>query len=93
VFREILALKERVEREILPRFSARRQDNAQILMRNLYARPVIDVKFATKLLNTTTNTTAALIADFSDYGILTEITGQRRNRLFAFREYINLFKR
>jgi Fic family protein len=43
VFRSILAIKERIERDVLPRFSARRQDNAQALMRHLYARPVVDV--------------------------------------------------
>ncbi len=44
VFKSILALKERIDREVLPRFSTRRQDNAQQLMRRLYQKPVIDVK-------------------------------------------------
>lgn len=92
VFRAILALKERIEREILPRFSHRRQENAQSLMRHLYGRPIIDVKGATALLSTTTNTAAALIDDLVDYGILIEMTGQRRNRLFVFHEYLNLFR-
>ena len=93
VFKSILAMKERIEREVLPRFSARRQDHAQTLVRRLYGKPVIDVKSAAGELSTTINTATALITDLLGHGVLVEITGQRRNRLFIFREYIDLFKR
>lgn len=93
VFRSILLIKERIERDVLPRFSARRQDNAHALMRHLYARPVVDVNMAAGILGTTTNTASALIVDMVTHGVLTEITGQRRNRLFVFNEYIELFRR
>jgi Fic family protein len=93
VFRAILAIKERVEREVLPGFSHRRQENAQRLMRHLYAQPVIDVKMVTKLLSTTPNTAASLINDLVEYGVLSEMTGQRRNRLFLFHDYIGLFRK
>jgi len=93
VFREILALKERIEREVMPRFSKRRQDNVQTLMRHLYARPVIDVKYVTKLIASSPNTASALINDLVAHDVLVEITGQRRNRLFMFHEYIALFRR
>lgn len=92
VFRQILDLKERVEREVLPRFSHRRQENAQALVRQLYARPIIDVKAVTQLLSTTPNTASSLIADLVTHGVLEEITGQRRNRLFLFRDYLALFR-
>jgi Fic family protein len=93
VFRSILTIKERIERDVLPRFSSRRQDNAQALMRHLYARPVVDVNNAAKIIGATTNTANALIADMVAHGVLLEITGQRRNRLFVFNEYIELFRR
>lgn len=93
VFRSILLIKERIERDVLPRFSARRQDNAHALMRHLYARPVVDINMAAEILGTTTNTASALIVDMVTHGVLTEITGQRRNRLFVFNEYIELFRR
>ncbi|HAX90936.1 MAG TPA: cell filamentation protein Fic, partial [Rhodospirillaceae bacterium] len=92
VFRAILVLKERIEREVLPHFSSRRVENAHTLVQHLYGRPVVDVKSVSKLLNTTHNTAASLIADLVKYKILTEITGQQRNRLFVFSEYIFLFK-
>lgn len=93
VFKGILAIKERIDGEVLPRFSLRRQDNSQTLMRHLYARPVVDVKAVTALLDTTTNTATSLISDLVNYGVLIEITGQRRNRLFLFQEYIELFQK
>lgn len=93
VFRAILALKERIEREVLPRFSHRRQENAQQLMRYLYGQPVTDVKAVTALLDTTTNTAASLINDMVEHGVLVEMTGQRRNRLFLFHDYLDLFRK
>jgi Fic family protein len=93
VFRAILTLKERIEREVLPRFSHRRQENAQQLMRYLYGQPVTDVKAVTALLDTTTNTAASLINDMVEHGVLLEVTGQRRNRLFLFRDYLDLFRK
>lgn len=92
-FREILALKARIDAEVLPRFSSRRQDNAQTVMRNLYARPIVDVRIVTEWTGSTTNTASALINDFVQHGVLEEITRQRRNRLFMFHEYVDLFRR
>lgn len=92
VFRAILDLKQRIERDVLPRFSTRRQDGAHALVRHLYGRPVVDVKWTAKKTETSTNTASALIADMVSFGVLTEITGQRRNRLFVFRDYLDLFR-
>lgn len=92
VFRAIIDLRQRIERDVLPRFSTRRQDNAHKLMRHLYAQPVIDVKWATDTLGASTNTASALITDLVSFGVLVEITGQHRNRLFTFSDYLNLFR-
>lgn len=93
VFKGVLTLKERIDRDVLPRFSARRQDNAQQLMRRLYQKPVIDVKAVAELLGTTVQTAGVFVRDLVEFGVLVEITGQRRNRLFVFREYLALFSR
>ena len=93
VFRDILAIKERIERNVLPRFSTRRHGNAQALMRRLYARPVVNVNEAARVIKATTNTANALITDMVAHDVLVEITGGRRNRLFIFDEYIELFRR
>lgn len=93
VFKDILALKERIERKQMPTFHVRRQANAQALMRSLYKNPVTNIKMVTDLIEAQTNTAAALIDDFVKLGILKEFTGQKRNRLFIFDNYVRLFKR
>ena len=93
VFKDILALKLRVEQGVLPRFSTRRQENVQSLIRHLYQDPVVSIKEVAALLNIKTNTAAALVSDFVKYGVLTELTGGRRNRQFYFTEYLALFGR
>jgi Fic family protein len=92
LFRAVLSLKQRIDAEVMPRFSARRLVTAQALMRQLYAQPVIDVKKAAQTTGATINTVSALIADFVEAKLLVEVTGLRRNRLFVFKPYMNLFK-
>ena len=43
-------------------------------------------------IGSTTNTAASLIDDMVEHGVLVEVTGQRRNRLFLFQDYLDLFK-
>jgi Fic family protein len=93
VFRDIIALKEKVEREVLPRFSARRQENVQTLMIHLYQQPLVNIKDVEILLNTTTNTASALVGDLVKYDVLKSPAGRRRNRIFWFSEYIMIFSR
>lgn len=91
VFRAILELKEKVDQEILPRFSVRRQENVRQLMRSLYGKPVTDIKAICHVLDITPNTAGTLVDDLVKYGVLSEITGQQRNRLFVFKDYLALF--
>lgn len=93
VFRAILALKQNIDADVLPRFSTRRVPVAQGLMRQLYARPVTDIKSAAKTANCTVGTASAIIRDLVSYGILRELTGQRRNRLFVFHDYLAIFQK
>jgi len=93
VFKDILSLKERLEREVLPHFTTRRQENAQTLMQYLYKKPVLDIKEVSNLLGLQANTAAALVNDFVKHGVLYELTGKQRNRLFMFRDYILIFNR
>jgi len=93
VFRDIIALKEKLEREVLPHFSTRRQKNVQTLMTHLYQYPMVTIKDVVALLNTTTNTGAALVSDLVKYSVLRELAGRQRNRVFWFSEYIIIFNR
>lgn len=92
VFKDIIILKQNIESEVLPRFSTRRQENAQKLMRYLYRHPVVNIKVVTNLLEIKTNTASALVADFVKHGVLVEWTGKQRNRLFLFNDYVVAFR-
>jgi len=91
-FQYILGLKKRIDQEVMPHFSTRRQANAQKLMQSLYARPITDVKAVEAMIKGGNNTANALVSDFVKHGVLLEFTGQRRNRLFIFHDYMKLFR-
>jgi Fic family protein len=91
VFKNILMLKSRLESEVLPRFSSRRQQNAQVFARQLYQTPLVSVKDVTELLDVNPNTAAALVNDFVRYGILKNLGDNKRNRLFYFADYLAIF--
>lgn len=91
-FKSILLLKEEIEHEKLPRLHARKQANARQLMRMLYQRPIMDINQVSTLLAIRHNTATALVQDFMTQGILAELTGHQRNRLYAFAPYIRLFR-
>ena len=86
-----MALKQRLDSEVLPHFSTRRQQNAQTLMQQLYQRPVINVKGVTELLDLLHNTASALVRDFVAHGVLYELTEKQRNRVYWFKDYVTIF--
>ena len=91
VFKEVMSLKEKTERENLPRLHVRKQANAHNLMNHLYQYPIVSIKKVTSVLNTQPNTARSLVNDFTRLGVLKELTGQKRNRLFIFDEYVRIF--
>ena len=91
VFKDIVALRQRLDRKVLPHFSTRRQQNAQSLMQALYQSPVISIKTVVELLGLPHNTAAALVRDFVDHGVLRELGEKKRNRVYWFRDYLSIF--
>ncbi|MBU2636242.1 MAG: Fic family protein [Bacteroidetes bacterium] len=89
-FREILKLKEKIEGESLL-LLGKRIHKAKKLLGFLYKKPIVSVREVEKLLNVTTKPANAIIKDFINLGILKEITGYKRNRLFLFEDYYKLF--
>ena len=83
--------KEEIERKKLPTLNTRKQDNAQNLIMHLYKAPVVSIKNIRNVLNVQTNTASSLVKDFTQLGILKELTGRKRNRLFIFEEYFQIF--
>ncbi|MCH8326277.1 MAG: Fic family protein [Bacteroidetes bacterium] len=89
-FQGILKLKENIENERIIKLG-KKIPNARKVIKKLYSEPIISANGIVNFLNVTPATANSLIQDFVNLGILNEITGGRRDRLFAFTEYMNLF--
>lgn len=90
-FRSIIKLREEVERHSIPTLG-RKTNLAQTFLHHLYGRPIVDSQEVSEKLSITTSTALRLIEDFIRLGILVEITGYKRNRIFVFEKYLNLFE-
>ncbi len=88
--KKILQLKEDIEGTRIVSLGKKTR-TAKIFMNVLYSNPVISVNGAKEKLGLSHPSTSALAADFERLGILREMTGFKRNRLFSFTEYLNLF--
>ena len=66
---------------------------AMNLIRYLYTKPIVDAADVAKVLAVNISTANRLIQDFEKLGILSEKTGFKRNRIFIFEKYLNLFGR
>jgi len=89
-FNNINTLRNRIELNQLINLG-RKQKDAKKLIDVLYKNPIIDAKDVAQKLNIHIATANRLIKDFERLGILKELTGYKRNRIFAFEEYINIF--
>jgi len=61
-------------------------------LQHLYSNPMVDGTDVVKVFKINLSTAFHLIDDFVRLKILVEITGQKRNRIFAFEPYIKLFR-
>ncbi len=62
------------------------------LFEELPGNPVVTLSQVVELLNTTKPTASKAIDALVEIGILTEITGGKRNRMFRYSKYINLLE-
>ena len=87
---QIMALKARTD--VMVAQLGRRSPSAHSLMNALYKNPVISVEGAQKACALKSHKAAnELVAVLVDKGILVEITGQTRNRIFLFEQYVEAF--
>ena len=62
------------------------------LVHLLFRKPIITVNAAASLLDCTFATANNIMSGLEERGVLKEVTGQRRNRRFRFRAYLDLFE-
>lgn len=88
-FQQVLALRTEVEARVHE--LGRRGKSGLALLKLLYRRPVVTVGEVSKALDLSAPTANALVAEFERLGLLREMTGFARNRVFVFETYLKLF--
>ena len=89
VFMKILALRNDVEKAVLT--LGKRAPMAQEALNHFYRKPIVSAQELVKVLKVSTPTANSLIKTLTELNILTEITGQKRGRMYSFERYLKLF--
>ena len=86
----VLELKKRLEQQIEDEFG-RRSPVGKKLLNGLFLEPTITVEKAAQITGLSFKAANDLVVLFQEKGILNEQTGQARNRIFVFQDYLKAF--
>jgi Fic family protein len=89
---DILKLKAAVEKTLFPALG-KRLKSGQVFFSALFSRPLVNTRNVQEIADLSPKAANDLIAKFVELGILKEMTGFQRNRVYIFESYLNLFKR
>lgn len=89
-FDNILKLQKQVDSQIQTLGS--RTANAQKIVHYLYQHPMIDAAKVGEVADISPASAYKLIADLEQFGILKEITGGKRGKMYVFSAYLQLFQ-
>ncbi len=90
-FQKILELKKEMDAVVVG--FGKKAHNASKLIEYLYQKPIVSVSDIAEPLGVSKPTANSLINEFETKGILTEITGSERNKLFAFHRYLDIYSK
>lgn len=89
-FNSILKLQQKLDGQVHTLRS--RAANALRVIDGLYRDPIIDAARAGKIAKLSPASAYKLVADLERLGILKEITGGKRGRMYTFEPYVKLFR-
>jgi Fic family protein len=89
-FKSIIILRSEAEHKIMS--LGKKQALAKSFLLFLYSKPITDAADVAEALEINISTAFRLIDDFIMLKILEEVTGYKRNRIFAFDDYLKLFR-
>lgn len=90
IFDGILQLQKNIDIQI--RTLGSRAKDAQLLIGYLYQQPIVDASRIEPITKKGKTANYRLLSDLEHLGILKEISGRERNKLYAFTQYLNLFE-
>jgi len=88
--KKIVDMKAAIEKEKIVHMG-KRSPTAMTFLHHLFGSPVMTIKQAGAVLDLSPKAANELVKVFVEHGILREVTGYRRNRVFVFEEYLKLF--
>ena len=88
---QIVSLRERDRRVIASEMNRRRAGNALVLHDALFQLPMVTAKLVEEITGVTQPTASSLVNGLVELGILRELTGRPRYRVFAYDAYLDLF--
>ncbi|MEO5362279.1 MAG: Fic family protein [Magnetococcus sp. DMHC-8] len=89
-FRKLLALRQKIDGRLVT--LGRRAENGRRLIQFLYRRPAVNVSLVATELGLQYPAANQLVAGLVHLGLLEEMTGYQRNRIFRFRPYLDIFR-
>jgi Fic family protein len=89
VFRQLLQLRAEFDKQVLT--MGKRGELASRLLTLIYRKPFLTAKDVQTTLGITTPTANALVKVFLQKGLLKELTGQQRGRIYVCEPYLKVF--
>ena len=90
-FKAVTLLRQEYDEKIL-KLGSRPAKNAQKLLRFMYAKPIVSVSTIVEALEMSFSSANRLLKSLTELGVLKEMTGFSRNRLFVLEKYLALFR-
>ena len=90
-FEEILSLQKENEDKV--KLLGSRSANALKVLTELYKRPITDANMVAGIADISTASAYTLIANLEKIGILSEVTGGKRGRVYILKKYFDIFNR
>lgn len=87
---EIVALRERDRARVIDGLGRRAHHGLRVLD-ELFARPVVHARAIEVMLGVSQPTASSLVRQLEEIGLLEEVTGRPRWRIFVYRDYLDLF--
>jgi Fic family protein len=89
--RQILSLREE-HRASIAKHLGRSAGSGHVVLERLFIRPIMSVNDIADVVGSSYPAANQLVARLAGLGILAEVTGQQRNRLFRYEAYVRLFQ-
>lgn len=88
----IIEMKEK-RRKTISENMGRNSPRAISLYEEMFRKPIMNIHGISRITGLTYQSSNKLASDLESIGILVEVTGHRRNRVFEFKEYMDILSR